>query len=152
MASTKIEAGATLDVLTRAELAEVLRSWQTELTRGVKSRRLSLQGNVNAAGVLLIGGPDDGPAEGMAWAITRLSVAPGPALPASGLNVYANTVESQAALLIAGLLTNVFPGDRGCVLLSGDHLQITASGMVAATQVTVTLQIKEVPIQQIWSL
>lgn len=147
----KLHAGAELDMLTRDELASVLRSWQTELTRGAKLRRLSISGTA-VGGVLLIGSNDDGPAEGMAWAITRLSVAPGPTLPAGGIQVYANTSESPSALLVRNLVTDVFPGDHGCNILGGESLRIAGTGLGATDQVTVTMNIKEVPVQQIWSL
>ena len=152
MAKAKLQAGAEFDLLTRAEVAEVLRSWQTELTRGVKFRSHQIQGNVDSVGVLALGSNDDGPAEGMAWAVTRFSVAPGPTLPAGGIQVYVNTTESPSSLRIRSLLTDVFPGDRGCVLLSGASLRMAGSGLIATEQVTVTMDVKEVPIQQVWSL
>lgn len=147
----KLHAGAELDMLTRDELASVLRSWQTELTRGARLRRHSING-VAVAGVLLMGTNDDGPAEGMAWAVTRLSIAPGPTLPAGGIQVFANTSESPSSLLIRSLVTDVFPGDHGCILLGGDSLRIAGAGLGATDSVTVTMSIKEVPMQQIWSL
>lgn len=151
MAKTKLTAGAELDFLTSGELRDVLKSWQTELTRGAKLRRRSLKGTVDAAGALAMGDQDDGPAEGMAWAITRFSVAPGPTVPAAGLQVYANDV-NPSSLLIARLSTDVFPGDHGCNLLSGDSLRIAATGATTGEMFTVTVSIKEVPIQQVWSL
>jgi hypothetical protein len=154
MAEQRITANGTLDVLTAHELRDVLRSWQTELTRGARLRRWAIQGQVDAAGVLLIGNQDDGPAEGMAWAITRLSVtvSAGAGVPVGGLQVYANDINSPAALLVANLSTDVYPNDHGCNLLSGDSLRITGSGMIAGAQVTVAMSIKEVPIQMVWSL
>ena len=151
MAKFKLHAGAELDMLTRDELREVLQSWRTELTRGAKLRRLSINGTA-VGGVLAMGDVTDGPAEGMAWAVTRLSVAPGPTLPAGGIQVFANTGDSPGSLLIRSLVTDVFPSDHGCNLLSGDSLRITGSGLGATDNVTVTLSIKEVPMQMIWSL
>lgn len=152
MAKFKLHAGAEIDMLTRDELRDVLASWRTELTRGAKLRRLSISGQTDGAGLLLMGDNHDGPAEGMAWAVTRLSVAPGPTLGAGGLQVYANSTDSPASLLIRNLVTDVFPGDHGCNVLSGDSLRITGTGITASVQVTVTMNIKEVPIQQVWSL
>jgi hypothetical protein len=152
MAEVTLTAGRTFDVLNRDELAATLRNWQTELTRGAKLRRHAIQGTTDVAGALLMGDNNDGPAEGMAWAVTRLTVAPGPTLAASGLSVYANDVASPAGLVIAGLANNMFPGDHGLVLLSGDSLRISGVGITASAQVTVTLGIKELPIAQIWSL
>lgn len=151
MANQKITANGVLDIMTKDELRDVLKNWQTELTRGAKLRRLSIIGNTDGAGALVMGGNDDGPAEGMAWAVTRLSVAPGPTLAAAGIQVYANDV-NPSSLLVRNLTTDVFPGDHGCNLLSGDSLRIAGTGITASTSVTVTLSIKEVPIMQIWSL
>lgn len=148
----RLTAGAELDMLTRDELASVLQSWRTELTRGVRTRRVSIAGAVDAAGNLLMGDGGDGPNESLAWAVTRISVAPGPVLPLGGLQVFANDTSSAGGLLIAALTGDVFPGDRGLVLMPGDSLRITGSGLVAATQVMVTAQVKEVPVQQVWSL
>lgn len=147
----KLTANGELDLLTREELAGVLRSWQTELTRGARMRRHSITGTA-AGGVLAMGDNPDGPAEGMAWAITRLSIAPGPTVPAGGIQVFANTELSPSSLLIGNLTDDVFPGDHGCVLLSGDSLRIAGTGLGATDVVTVTMSIKEVPIQQVWSL
>jgi hypothetical protein len=151
VAKTKLTAGAELDFLTSGELRDVLKSWQTELTRGARLRRRAFKGTVTAAGELVMGDVDDGPAEGMAWAVTRFSVAPGPTVPAGGIQVYANDV-NPSSLLISKLTTDLFPGDHGCNLLSGDSLRIAASGATAGDVFTVTVSVKEVPIQQVWSL
>lgn len=152
MASQRITANGTLDILTRDELRDVLKSWQTELTRGAKLRRLSFVGVVAADGSLTMGENSDGPAEGMAWAVTRLSVAPGPTIPANGLQVYANDTASASALLISKLTEDVFPGDHGCNLMSGDSLRIAGTALTAGQSVTVTISVKEVPAMQVWSL
>ncbi len=153
---TKIQAGADIDLLTADELRQtvqgVLKSWSTELTRGVKLRRHAIMGTTDAGGILTAGDNHDGPAEGMAWAVTRLSVVPGPTLGAAGLQVYANDANTPSALMIRNLTTDVFPGDHGCNLLSGDSIRIAGTGITANAQVIVTMQVKEVPIQQIWSL
>jgi hypothetical protein len=247
MAKTKLTANAEIDVLNRAELEHVLANWRTELARGVKLRRHAILGTVAADGTLEMGENSDGPAEGMAWAITRVSVtgAPtqttvieeatatgdiqagpvnlrsvtlssalagsgpgkleirdgaagtvlmtltvaqdatalwtssdevgipfsttihatisglGPGIVASfeydvntigGLDIFANSADSSASLLLAGVSGNVFPGDHGCNLLSGDSLRIAGSGLTPDQHVTVTLSIKEVPSAMAWNL
>jgi hypothetical protein len=152
VAKSKLTAGAELDLLTKGEVADVLKSWSTELTRGARLRRWAMQGITDGSGNLAIGDQRDGPEEGMVWAVTRLSVAPGPTLGANGLQVYANSEQSPAALLIAKLTTDQFPGDHGCNLMPGDTLRIVGTGITATTQVTVTMSIKEVPSLMAWSL
>lgn len=149
----KLSAGAELDLLNRDELEQVLRSWRIELTRGTRFRRLSIIGNVAADGTLMMGDVNDGPGEGMAWGITRISVAPGPTIPAGGLQVYANDATSPSGLMIRNLnTTDLFPGDHGCVLAMGDALRIAGTGLTVGAQIIVTMSIKEVPVQQIWQL
>jgi len=154
---TEIKAGAKIDTITADELREVLRSWQAELTRGARFRRRSMYGVVDAAGALAIGGGEDGvgPAEGMVWAVTRLSVAAG-TMVAAGLNVYANDA-NPGSLLWRGLGSttdgnNITPGDHAIVLNSGDQIIVTGAGLTVAEQVVVNLTAKEVPAQMAWSL
>jgi len=152
MAKQKLVAGAELDLLTRDELAGVLESWRNELTRGARIRRLSIQGNADGAGALSMGLATDGPSESVAWGITRFSVAPGPTLGANGLAVYVNSVESPSNCIISKLTTDLFPDARGCCLMPGNSLRITGTGITANAQVTVTMSIREVPVQMAWSL
>jgi hypothetical protein len=152
VAKSKLTAGAELDLLTAGEVRDVLKSWSTELTRGARMRRWSMQGNADGAGNLIIGDQRDGPEEGMVWAINRLSVAPGPVLGANGLQVYVNSEQSPSAIIIAKLVTDLFPADHGDVLVAGDVLRIGGAGITANAQVTVTLGIKEVPALMAWSL
>lgn len=151
MAKQKITANGELDLLTATELEHVLRSWRTELTRGVKLRRHAIMGTIDAGGLLEMGENHDGPAEGMAWAVTRFSVGSALAVPAGGIQVYVNAV-NPSSLLVRNLTGDVYPGDHGCNLQSGDSLRIAGSGLPVSTQIVVTMSIKEVPIQQIWSL
>jgi hypothetical protein len=154
MAKSKIQAGAEIDLLTRAELEQVLANWRTEQARGVKLRRHSILGTSDAAGGLQMGGNEDGPSEGMAWAVTRFSVAfpHQSAMPALGLSVFANDTTSPTGLIVRTLLTDVFTGDHGCVLLSGDSLRIAGAGLPVSTQCIVTCSVKELPIGMIWNL
>lgn len=152
----KLLAGTELDILTGDELRTIakdtLKAWRVELTRGAKLRRHVMAGDV-VGGAVSFGDNQDGPAEGMAWAITRVTVAPGPTLGAGGLNLYVNSTDSLSTLLLANLTVgNLFPGDHGVNLLSGDSLRITGSGITVASQVVMTFGIREVPIQEVWSL
>jgi hypothetical protein len=148
---TKLQAGASIDLITKGDIADVLKSWQNELTRGARVRRLAIQGASDGAGVLAMGSNADGPEEGMVWGITRFSVAPGPAIPAAGLAVFANDTQSSQ-VLISKLVTDLFPDARGCMIAGGDSLRITGTGLPASTQITVTLSMREVPAAMAWSL
>jgi len=153
----KIMAGGELDLITPAEMrsiaTDVLKSWRTELARGPKFRDYVMGGRTSAGGALGVGTVTDGPAEGMTWAITRLSVAPGPTLAASGIQVYVNDdAASPSALRIRNLQTDLFPGDHGLVINSGSYLRLVGAGITADTDVVVTMAIKEVPTLEAWSL
>lgn len=148
----KIEAGAEINFVTKDEVRDVLRSWANELTRGARLIRRSIQGIVPTGGILEMS-DGVGPAEGMVWGITRMSVAPGPVLPQDGLSVYVNTVESPSAMLIRSLSTDIFPDARGAMIGNGDTLHIVSNGsMVVGEQVTVTMTIREVPALMAWSM
>lgn len=152
MAKVRLSAGAELDMLTKGEVADVLKSWQNELSRGARVRRFAMIGIVDAAGNLAMGDNRDGPDEGMVWGITRFSVHPSVTVPAAGLAVYVNDTTSPAGLLISKLVTDVFPDARGAMIQSGDSLRIVGAGMTVGQQVTVTMSMREVPVQMAWSL
>lgn len=148
----KLQAGMELDLLTKNEVTDILQSWRNELSRGARVRRYAVQGFADGAGNLLMGANTDGPDQGMVWGITRLSVAPGPTLAAAGLSVYANDASTPSALLVGRLLTDLYPDARGCMIQGGDSLRIAGAGITASAQVTVTMSIREVPVQMAWSL
>lgn len=150
----KLTANNELDILTHGEVRDVLKSWANELTRGARMIRGQIQANADGGGALLMGGNDDGPAEGIMWAINRFSVAlpAGATLGAGGLQVFANTEQSPSALLVSKLVTDLYPGDKGCCLSPGDTLRITGTGITVGAQVTVTMSMKEVPALMAWSL
>lgn len=147
----KLEAGANLDLLTKGEVMDVLRSWQTELTRGARVRRYSMSAVVDAGGNVLMGDNRDGPEESNAWGITRFTIAPGATIPAGGLAVYVNEV-GPSQTLVSKLSTDLYPDARGCMIQSGDSLRIAGSGFTVGQQVTVTMSIREVPVAMAWSL
>lgn len=150
MAKFRLSAGQEIDILTKGEVAEVLRSWQNELTRGARVRNYSIQGTADGAGNLIMGTNQDGPEPGMVWGITRFSVV-GSTIPAAGLAVYRNEV-TRSAVLIANLQRDLFPDARGCMVMGGDSLRIAGAGLVPTDQVTVTMSIREVPALMAWSL
>lgn len=149
----KLTAGAELDLLNRDELAETLKSWGHELTRGARFRRRSMAGTVAADGSLTIGtGSDDtfGPAEGFVWAVTRISIA-GIDPDTQWVNAYANDA-NPSSLLVPRISRVEYPGDHAVVLVSGDQLVIAGSTLTATAIVTATVQIKEAPTLMAWSL
>jgi hypothetical protein len=148
---TRLTAGSFIETLTREELAEELRSfgksWREEVSRGVRFRRRSFTGTVDANGALTI--TETGPAEGMLWSVTRLCFAQGTP-GANGVNIYANEA-APSNMLWRGLTSNASPADTGVVLVSGDSLVIAGTGLTVAETVVITAGIKEVPTMLGWS-
>jgi hypothetical protein len=149
----RITANGELDLITRDELRgelDRIKAWQVELNRGVGFRDVVMAGDVSGGNVSIF---DDGPADSMAWGITRVSVAPGPTLGANGLQLYFNDSDSLTRVRLARLVVgDLFLGDHGLVVKSGTSLRLVGTGISIATQVVVTMTVKEVPIQQLWTL
>lgn len=148
----KLTAGAELDLLTKPELVDALKSWQQEMARGAKLLRRSFSGVVAADGSIAMGDNRDGPAEGMAWAVTRVSLGTGVTIPTAGMQMYANDANPSSLLLRNIGTADVFPGDHGCNLMAGDSIRFAGAGFTTGETVTVTISVKEVPMAQIWSL
>jgi hypothetical protein len=162
----KLAANAELDLLTAGEVADVLATartaWTAELARGVRFRRPSMQGIVTAGGTLRIGGGqsasgyDGGPAEGMMWSVSRVTVRGLTA--AQTAQLYLNDVSD---LLVVGtfgsgvpaqLANQILYGERGLVLNSDDKLIVDGTGLTAGATITVALGVAELPVQLAWQL
>jgi hypothetical protein len=153
----EIKAGAKIDLLTQKELADTLRSWQSELRRGIRYRRFGGTAIVAAAGTVTIGGPEDtakpvtGPSDGFYWAIKRLTV--------HGLgdgkeiSVYLNDVSPTALIAVipesSGYI--LFP-DRCLILDPGDALIFSGASLLAESRITVNGQAREAPEPALWAL
>jgi len=153
----KIQAGAELDLLNRAELTEVLGAWATELTRGVKFRQFSGAATVSG-GVWTIGGPQAdnrqsplGPEPGFVWAVTRVA-ASGPGLVA-GTDLWSLYVdEVTPSKLIQSGITRGSTWTIGALVLVGGGI-LTASGAGTGTgDVTLSGGAVELPAQLAWRL
>lgn len=143
----KLEAGASLDLLTKDEVGEVLRSWHEQVRAGVKYPLFAAQGIVRADNSFTIEGDALGPGESFMWDVRRLAIG-GDTL--TNVNVYIN--EASPARRVCALT-----GDRGfnpveLVLNFGSRLVITGTGTVPGAQITISGQAKEVPYLLGWSL
>ena len=169
MADVKLQAGAKLDVLNRHELKTVLdqatRDWFNQVARGDRYRRFSTQGTIDGSGNLLIDGAQQknqqlGPAEGFVWAVQRLSVFG--LTSTTGTPKVATSEPVQLFLNDNGPSSLVHPalagyadfGSYSLVMYPGDTLLFQASGLTTAagTIVTVTGQVREVPLPLAWRL
>jgi hypothetical protein len=155
MAKVKIQAGMELDVLTKDELDGSLKAmganWWSEIGRGDRYRRVLLTGVVTAAGAISVGGPstpEAGPPPGYVWSVRRLCQ---------------SAVDETLDLFLnddsPGSLVGRFPVARywsfnpaELVLYPGDQLLATGASFTVASTVTVTGQVRELPLALAWRL
>lgn len=159
----KLQAGVELDLLTQTELREELQAaaaWRTEIARGVRWRKFSAQGNV-ATGVWTIGGaatPNNdkdqmGPQDGFVWSVTRVAVSGNGFVAGTDLfSVFVD--ENTPSKLVTSGLTRWQPYDVGTLVLNGgEQLLLTGAGTgLAGTDVTVSGQAIELPVQLAWRM
>ncbi len=166
MAEVTLQAGAKLDMLNKRELKAALdattRDWFNQVGRGDRYRRISAKGTI-AAGALSIDGVSAtnqqlGPAEGFVWAVQRIAV--------SGLTIVSGTpavaVSEPVQLFLNddGPSSLVHPalagyedfGQYSMVMYPGDTLMVRGAGLTSTGEVTVTGQVREVPMPLAWRL
>lgn len=160
---TKLEAGATLDLLSKDELIEGVargyQNWISEATRGVVQRRFSGQGTI-AATNLSIGGAASpgrfGPEPGFVWSVRRLAAA-GITLGTDSLAIYINDANPSSLVMprafdaSAGAGARFFDGNQ-LILVGGDNLLFTGTGLNATGIVTITGMALELPVSLLYRL
>lgn len=150
----KLTGGAELDLLTKAEVAEVLAGWMAEVSRGIKFRKFSASGVVNA-GTFAVGvnsAEHMGPSAGMVWSVTRIAVSgSGLVLGTDLWGAYANAA-SAASLIEGGLLRGRTWDPAVTVLNPNDTLVVAGVATGAGTDVTVSGAAIEIPVQLAWQL
>lgn len=148
----KLEAGASLDLLTKSEVDEVLRSWHNEVRAGVKYPLFSAQAVADANGLVSFTADTLGPAEGFVWDVRRLAVyAPSWDTATDLARIYINE-PSPARLVAWNVATQLQFEPHALVLNYGSTLYITGGVMTVGDVFTITGQAKEVPYQLGWSL
>lgn len=159
----KLQAGAELEMLTKAELreelAEAMTAWRQEIARGVRFRKFSASG-VRTGGTWAIGGDvgnNDtaqlGPQSGFVWALTRLIVSGGGIVAGTDAWQAYLDVTTPSRLLASTTNSNGVSFDPGAVVLvSGETLAFTGVGTGAGTDVTVAGHAVELPIGLAWHL
>lgn len=167
MAEVKLQAGAKIDVLNRAELKSVMdaatRDWFNQVARGDRYRRFSGAATIDGAGGLEIGGAAArdatlGPAEGFVWAVQRIAVSG--LTTTTGTPLAAATEPVELFLNDDGASALVHPaiegyadfGQYSLVLYPGDTLLVKGTGLTSTGIVTVTGQAREVPLPLAWRL
>lgn len=158
MTKYEMKLGAKLDIPSAPELRQVLHSefaeWFQEMNRGVDWLQFSGSANVAADGTLTLGGSSDpmsagnlGPRDGFVWSMKRLAVVG--LAPADAVTIY-NGHPAPSAYIASSAAGGV--DTDAWVLYPGDSVLVTGTGLVAGTQVTVTGQVKQVPVAAIWKI
>jgi hypothetical protein len=157
MPKVKIEAGATFETISQAEMREVLADWLDEVRRGVRYVRRAMAGVVDGTGALALGsgisavGDDMGPDGSFLWAVNRIAVH---GLTANQkVSIFANAVSpgSFQCFVQEAAGHAIFPGP-GLILNASERLLATGTGLTAGAAVAVAIQAIELPIQLAWQL
>lgn len=155
MAKVKIQAGAEIDMLTKGELDDSNKhqhdAFFRELAHGKKYLRLGAVIGTPAAGALTMPA-GSGPNQGFVWAIQRLTV--GGLAANDQLGVYRNTTDvwNLLGVMGAGTASTFHVGGKGLILLGGESLIFSGTGLAAAAAVTVNGELIEAPATEIWKI
>lgn len=163
MASVKLSAGATIDVLNKHELRETLQAWMVEAVKGVQPRRLSAVTTI-ASNAFSMGGSADsnvnnilGPEAGYIWMVRRIAIT-GPTLASDVSNIYLNRQDPTNLVYpnltgISGATGYRSFGRDEFVVRAGESIVIASTGNVAATGVvTASIGVTEIPVGLLWKV
>lgn len=163
---TKLQAGAELDLISKDEMRDVLKSvtqdWFNQTARGDRFKLFSASATI-AAGALTIGGALQrdavlGPADGFVWAVQRVAVfgltttTGDPKVTASEpLRLFLND-DGASSLVHPALQGYQAFGEHELVLYPGSTLLVTGTSLTASGVITLTGQAREVPMPLAWRL
>lgn len=166
MAEHVLAAGKKIDILNQKELRAALdaatRDWFNQVARGDRYRRISGDALIAGGGVVIGGATardaNLGPAEGFVWAVQRLAI--GGLTTETGTPLVAVTEPVQLFLNDDGPASLVHPaitgfwdfGQYSLVLYPGDTLLVKGTGLTSTGRVTVTGQVRELPMPLAWRL
>lgn len=160
----KFNVGSTLDMLTKDELGETMhgvlkrgmQAWYAEACIGTRFARFTQQGTI-VGNALDMGGEKDalpiGPDDGFAWNVMRLHIS---GLVAADVVTIGINDRTQATVIDTSADNGGFKTwywSTQLVLLPGESLKIYGTGLSASTGiVTVSGQVQELPVTQLWRL
>lgn len=157
MAKFKLTPGVEIDVLTKDELIDALSrkpSWMAESEQGARFSRFSGQVTTASNAFDFTGptGAQFGPDLGFVWDVRSLYISG--LADADVVSVYIN--DASASRLVGDSFsrtTRTFLWSEQVILYPGDLLRFVGSGLAAATTiVTISGQVRELPITLAWKL
>jgi hypothetical protein len=153
MAKFKINAGAEIDTITKAELRDEMDrmrvNWVGEIARGIRTRRVSAFADVTGGGTVTFGENGDqtiSPADGFVWKVKRLSVT-GYDPTTDTLALYHSSVSPSAVIHPDLDVHNVLDE----ILNAGEKLVLSGTA-TANGRLWVTAQVWEAPHALAWKL
>lgn len=154
MATYKLSAGASIDVLTKGELDQSLQSqfvaeW-TERGRGIKVMRIQ---GVTTTINTTVAFPIQGPEQGYSWALRSIGLSPSSAQAIRVWIAPDNSTTPPATGLIefmasASFMTSTWSNVQA-VIHGGEWIALTASGACTTDYIIYAV---EVPTQLLWKL
>lgn len=159
MSKTQLKAGATIDILTSAELTQALKDEVAAMyvarATGVKPMRFQATGTIGGAAVTIPGAQNQqlklGPAPGMLWKVARISAF---GLAANDVLQVHRTVTDGSQFLgnLTAALGYLHIGGEGMLLNGGEFLTLTGSALTATGQLIVNGEGIEVPEFMLWKI
>lgn len=166
MAEVKLAAGKTIDVLNKTELRAALdaatRDWFNQVSRGDRYRRFSATGEIDTGSLVIDGTLVEnqtlGPQEGFVWAVQRIALSG--LTSVTGTPAVATSEPVQLFLNDDGPSSLVHPavagyqdfGQYSLVMYPGDTLLVKGDDLTSTGIVTLTGQVREVPMPLAWRL
>lgn len=163
MAKVKLQAGAEIDLITakevKAALSEARRSWTQELSTGVTFPRIMASGAISGAACDFgADGPASDalmPAPGFLWDVRRLRINGLAANETGVLSVYLNDASpSSLVCSTADLPTGarLFVFSEQLIVMPGEALRIVGTSLTSTGTLTVSGQVRELPVTLAWRL
>lgn len=163
MAKFKLQAGAEIDVITakemKAALTEARRSWMQEMATGVTFPRIMASGTIaGAACDFGADGPASDalmPAPGFLWDVRRLRINGLAANETGVISIYLNDASPSSLIcstadLAAGV--RLFTFAEQLIVSPGEALRVVGTSLTSTGTVTLTGQVRELPITLGWRL
>lgn len=158
MAKFKIQAGAEIDLISKKEMEEALKSlasWMVEASIGARYTRVHSTGLI-AAGSMDFGSEGSAgqilaPPPGFIWDVRRLRITGLDAADVAKIHI-GDANPSTLIATSADIAGDCFLWAEQVILYPGDSLRIVGSGLTATGTITAAGMVRELPMSLAWRL